>query len=482
MAGGAWSLTEAKVRPGFYVNFEAAALASITPGARGILAMPVKANWGPKKQVVEITSEKELIDTYGTAVAVNLTAYTCVRLALLGGCNTVLGYRLVDGSEAKGIITLKDTTVTPVDVIDLITRYESDWAFKVTVRANPVDANKQDIVLYKSTQILYTFTFTKGASGVDNAIAAINNDSGNKWIDAVKKAAGNGTLAAIVSQPLTGGSAGVATITNTHYIDALTAFEARQFNAFVLDGTTDASLQTSVKAWVERLRGEGKKTVCCMGGKAADDADIATANTRSAGFNYEGVLNVGTSANLDGTNLSSAQVACWVAGKACGQQMMESLTYADSPFDDVIPRLTNNQIISAIQSGTIVLVHDGEKVKIEKGINTLTSLRTGQNNQWKKVKAIRIMDAIDTDLQKAGRNDYIGKVINDEDGKVAVIVAIKKYFETLNKGRLIKNDFDVYVDPDLQSLAGADQFYFKWYCYIVDNMEQIFGTGIIMSN
>jgi len=194
------------------------------------------------------------------------------------------------------------------------------------------------------------------------------------------------------------------------------------------------------------------------------------------------VLNVGTGANLDGTNLSSAQVACWVAGKACGQQMTESLTYADSPFDDVIPRLTHTQIVSALQSGTIVLVHDGEKVKVEKGIDTLTSLRTGQNNQWKKAKAIRIMDAIDTDLQKAGRDNYIGKVINDEDGQAAVIVAIKKYFETMNKGRLIKDDFDVYIDPDLQPLAGADQFYFKWYCYIVDSMEQIFGTGIIMSN
>ena len=482
MAGGAWSLTEAKVRPGFYVNFEAAALASITPGARGILAMPVKANWGPKKQVVEITSEKELIDTYGIDVAANLTAYTCIRLALLGGCKTVLGYRLVDGSEVKGTITLKDTTAVPVDVIDLITRYESARAFKATVRANPVDANKQDIVLYEGTQLLYTFTFTTGAGGVDNAAAAINSDSGNKWIDAVKKAAGNGVLAAISSQSLAGGNAGVTTITNTHYIDAMTAFEARQFNAFILDGATDASLQTSVKAWVERLRGEGTKIVAYMGGTAADDADIATANTRSAGFNYEGVLNVGTGANLDGTNLSSAQVACWVAGKACGQQMTESLTYADSPFDDVIPRLTNNQIIAAIQSGTIVLVHDGQKVKNEKGINTLTSLRTGQNNQWKKAKAIRIMDAIDTDLQKAGRDNYIGKVINDEDGQAAVIVAIKKYFETLNKGRLIKDDFDVYIDPDLQPLAGADQFYFKWYCYIVDSMEQIFGTGIIMSN
>jgi len=65
MASGTWQPSDKPKRPGFYMRFIAAALARIQPGARGIVAMPVKANWGPKKQVVEITSEKDLTDILG---------------------------------------------------------------------------------------------------------------------------------------------------------------------------------------------------------------------------------------------------------------------------------------------------------------------------------------------------------------------------------------------------------------------------------
>jgi hypothetical protein len=45
MAGGTWSGTDRPVLPGFYMNFEAAALSAILPGSQGVVAVPVKANW-----------------------------------------------------------------------------------------------------------------------------------------------------------------------------------------------------------------------------------------------------------------------------------------------------------------------------------------------------------------------------------------------------------------------------------------------------
>ncbi|KUK53081.1 MAG: Uncharacterized protein XD78_1523 [Desulfotomaculum sp. 46_296] len=481
MAGGTWSPTEAKIRPGFYMNFVAAALAAIQPGARGIVAIPVKANWGPVKQIVEITDEKGLIDTYGADVTGGFTAYNSIRFALLGGAKTVLGYRLADSAAAKASITLKDTAATPANVLTLTTKYETTRAFKVTTRDNPVDpTNKQDIVLYDDATQLYVFTFAKGAGVVDNAVAAINNDANNKWITATKVADGNNTIANVASQPFAGGNSGIAAIANTDYVNAMSAFETRRFNFFALDGATDPSLQTSVKAWVERLRNEGKGIVAVMGGSVADDQDPAASNSRSTGFNYEGVINVTTGAVLDGTSYSSAQVACWVAGKVAGQRLNESLTYASTPFDDVTKRYTNNEVIAALQAGSLVLVHDGEKVIIEQGINSLTSLRTGQNNQWKKVRTIRVMDAINDDLLKTAQDNYIGKVNNNDDGKVALISACKQYMETLVNGGLIEKDFLVYLDPAYHpALAAPDEVYLKWEARIVDSMEKIFGTFIV---
>ena len=478
MASGTWQPSDKPKRPGFYMRFIAAALARIQPGARGIVAIPVKASWGPKKQVLEITGEKDLIDILGTDTGGDFTAYTCVRLCLLGQPKTILVYSLSDGSELQASIALKDTAVPPVDVLRLKTKYPTSKDFKVTVRTNILDENKQDIVLYEGSKQLFVYTFDKGAAVIDNALAAVNDNKDNKWLVAEKIATGNGTLATISSQNLTGGNAGVANITNADYIDAMAVFESRLFHGFTLDGVTDASLLTSAKAWIERLRNEGKKCIGCFGSDETTDEDISNAITRSKAWNHEGIVNVGIGGELGDVWYPSAFVACWVTGKCAGQALKESLTYAVTPFTDVYPRLTHNQVVAALAAGVLVLVHDGEKVVIEQGINTLSSLRVDMDNQWKKIKIIRIMDAIDMDTAKAGHDSYIGKVLNNDDGQTAVLTAIKKYFETLVPD-LLDPDFTVEVDTDLQQNAENDEFFWKYGAKIIDSMEKIYGTGYL---
>lgn len=474
MGNGTWSMTDRPVRPGFYMNFQAAAQATIQPGARGRVAIPVKANWGPVKQVVEITSEKELIDTYGTdRLDSGFTAYDCIRLALLGGAKTVLGYRLADSTAAKASISLQDGEGT--DVLTLTTKYETTRPLSVTVRDDIVDpTNRQDIMLYEGTKLIYTFTYAKDS--IDATVKAINGDTGNVWVTAKKVK--DGTLVNTLSQDFAGGNAGIADISNEDYIDAMAVFEARVFDTFAPDGMTDASLQTTVKSWAERLRSEGKDIVAYMGGTAADDTNIAVANTRSHGFNSESVANVGVTGVLDGAEYGSAQTACYFAGLASGQALTESLTYATTIFDDVKPRLTNNQVISAIQAGTLVMVNDGEKVRIEKGINTLTSLKEGQNNAWKQIKCIRIMDAIQADTSKAANDSYIGKILNNDDGQTSLICALKLYFEGI-AGTLIADDFTVEIDTEKMALASGNEFFWKWDARVIDSMENIYGIGIV---
>lgn len=476
-SGGVWSETDLPVRPGFYMNFKAAALAAISGGPRGIVAIPVKANWGPVKTVTEVTTEAELIAAFNNDTGGNYTAYDCGRLALLGIPQKLLLYRLVDGAAAKATKTLKDGAAA--DILTLTTKYETVRDFKVTTRDDPTDTvNKKQILLYEGTTLLYTFTFTKAAGIADNAVAAVNNDAKNVWIVAAKVAAGNGTLADVVSSAFAGGNSGAAGVIAGDYTTALTAFEAHIFNNFALDGINTAGIQTSVNTWVQRLRNEGKKIVAYLGGSTGDDADIATANARSAGFNTEGVVNVGVSGVLDGTTYGSAYVACYVAGRAGGQALKESLTYAKTVFDDVSPRLTHSQVVSAINAGTLVLVHDGEKVIIERGINTLTSLGVDQGTAWKKIKAIRIMDAIATDTAKTAADNYVGKVLNNTDGQKAVLNAIKAYFETLSPD-LVAEGFVVETDAEKQATAEADQFFWRYDAQLIDSMEFIFGTGYI---
>jgi len=485
MAGGTWSPTEQKVRPGFYMNFVAAAIAAIQPGARGIVAVPVKAHWGPVKEFVEITRESEVIENYTEDMSSGATAYDIIRFILLGGAQKVLAYRITDGTEAKASITLQDDSAANVLKLEGLYPGARGNNFKVTVLDNPVDsANKKDIILYEGTTELYTFTFDKGASIVDNAVSAINNDSNNIWITATKMASGDGTLADVTDQSLSGGASGIAGITNTEYTNALSAFETVEFNILTLDGQTDSALQTSVVSWVDRVRSEGKKVLCVLGGSSADDQDPATGNSRSEGFNHEAVINVIVGVELDSQSYNSAQTAPYIAGLIAGQRLRESITYAATPFDDVTYRMTHSEVVAALQSGSLVLVHDGEKVKVEAGINTLSSLGADQNDQWKKIRTIRVMDAINNDLLKTAQDNYIGKVNNDEDGRVALIAAFKNYMEQLVAGGVIADDFDVYLDPDYHGdnatkTPGADEVYVIWEARILDSMEKIFGQFIV---
>lgn len=487
MAGGSWSPTELPVLPGLYLNFQAAALAAIQPGARGVVIAPMKAHWGPVREFVEITSETGIIDAYTADESNGATAYTTLRLALLGGAKKILAYRIADANAAKATVTLNDTSATPVAVLRLDAKYPGARGnnFKVTVRVNPVDSTKKDILLYEGTTLLRTFTFTSGT--IQAAADAINNDTGNKWITATVLAAGNGTLANIANAAMASGNSGIAAIAAADYTNALTAFETQEFNLLTLDGVTDAAIQTSVVSWVSRVRDEGKGIIAAMGGAAASDTAsdaVSQATSRSASWNHEGVVNVGVGAVLDGVSYSSAQVAAYVAGLIAGQKLSESTTYTATPFDDVTRRWTRSEMEQAVTGGVFLLFHDGRMVKVLRGMNSLVTLRQGQNNSWKKIRTIRVMDSINADLVRAAEDNYIGKVNNTEEGRLALIGACKQYMQTLVQGGVIEATGYVYLDPTYYGptatiTPAADQVYLKWEARLTDVMEIILGTFIV---
>lgn len=474
------------VLPGLYLNFQAVALAAIQPGARGVVVAPVKAHWGPVREFVEVTTETGIVDQFTSDESNGATAYTTLRFALMGGAKKVLAYRLADSNAAAASITLQDTAA--VNVLKLEAKYPGARGnnFKVTVQVNPIDNTKKDIKLYEGTTLLRTFTVSDGS--VDVAVGAINNDHGNKWIVATKLTDGNGTLADVFGSSFSGGNSGIANITNNDYVNALSAFETQEFNALTLDGVTDPSLHASVVSWISRVRDEGKGVIVVLGGSAADDTStdaVSKAIARSAGYNHEGVVNVCTGAKLNGVSYSSAQVAAYVAGLIAGQSLSESTTYAPTPFEDVTRRWTRSEQEQAVRNGVFLLVHDGRLVKVLRGMNSLVTLRKGQNNAWKKIRTIRVMDAINADLLLAAEDAYIGKINNTEEGRLALIGAAKQYMQTLVQGGVIEaTGWDVYLDPVYYGPTATitpepDQVYLKWEARLTDVMEQIFGTFIV---
>lgn len=494
MAGGNWDPASKPKLPGFYLNFEAEDIAAIAGGDRGTVICPVRAHWGPDKEFVEITSEATLIGTYTADVANSANAYDVVRLALMGGAKKVLAYRMVSAAAAAATKTLQDTGGVPTNVLKIDAKYKGARgnAFKVTVQDNAVDASKKDLKLYEGSTLLHTFTFAD--TDIDAAVAAINNDAENVWITATKLADGNDVLANVADQALAGGDSGIAGLVNADYTGAggfLEKCQTQQFNVIVLDGQTDGGLQTSVKTWVKGRRDAGKGIIWVAGGADATDTGataVADANSRSTGFDYEGVVNVGVGGKLDGVSYSSAFVACWVAGLIAGKKHYESIAYAKAPFEDVTRRwdeVTEQPL--AMDAGTLLLIHDGEKVKVLSGINTLTTITATQNNQWKKVRAIRTMDALNADMLKYAEDYVIGKINNTPEGQLALIGVYQQYMATQASVGAILPDYKVYLDPDHHGdappiPAAADEIYMIWEASIADSAERIFGKFVVKSS
>jgi len=245
------------------------------------------------------------------------------------------------------------------------------------------------------------------------------------------------------------------------------AFEARPFNVFVYPkGATDAQ-EDSTLTWCKANADEGKHFMVVFGSDATTDQDPALGNARSARLEDDYSVNLIVGGNVSGINYPSREYAPYIAGLIAGKQINESITYATLPLDDVTKRLRNSEIKTALQAGSLVLTHDGEKVKVEQGLTT----------SGKKIRSIRARQAISTDLAKAARDNFIGQLSNNEAGQVSLIAAILAYLETLeDEDVLILPSEDegpaVKLDPSKESVGDA---VFVLISYTeVDSMERIF--------
>lgn len=483
MAGGNWSPTDMPVLPGLYMNFIAAAGTAIQSGARGVVVAAVKAHWGPVGQFVEVSDEAGIKEMFSEDESGGATAFTTLYLSLLGGPKTLFAYRIASDVAKPAKLTINTTDSTPLAAMEIAAIYPGQRGngFKVSIAESLALPGTKELKLYEGSKLLRTFTVGDGS--VDAAVTAINDDQGNKWIHAKKLA--EGALANVSGEVFTGGDSGIADVTNADYISATAAFEGQEFHVLTLDGMTDPALRSSIVAWVERVRKEGKGIIVTLGGTAADDTSndaVSKAVARSASINNEGVVNVGSGAVLGDKRYSSAQVAAWAAGLIAGQSLSQSTTYAVSPFDDVTRRWTRSEQEKAVRGGVFLLIHDGRRVKVLRGMNSLVTLQLDQNNSWKKIRTIRVMDAINADLQRTAEDVYIGKVNNTEEGRLALIGACKEYMRTLAQSNVIEAvGYDVILNPQYYGSAPAikpepDQVFLQWTARLTDVMEQIFGT------
>lgn len=221
------------------------------------------------------------------------------------------------------------------------------------------------------------------------------------------------------------------------YETALKYLETTKFDYLVIPTVQTDGKTLEIVSWIKGQREQRKHVKAILPNTEADS---------------EGIINFATETIYVGEKEYTTEQYCSrIAGVIAGTPLDISCTYAPLPEVTDCTRLNKNERKLAIEQGKLIIFHDGEKVKINSGVNSFVSTNKTKGNQFKKIKIVDIMDMISDDITRTVEDNYIGKYANSYDNKTLLLSALWSYFEEL-KNASILNTYEVEIDIDANRL------------------------------
>ncbi|HOQ15114.1 MAG TPA: phage tail sheath C-terminal domain-containing protein, partial [Bacillota bacterium] len=233
----------------------------------------------------------------------------------------------------------------------------------------------------------------------------------------------------------------------TSYDDALEYFETVKFDYLVGAPDITETFAGDIALWVEEEREKGHKVKAVL---PAYDADS------------EAVVNFATTGiKVGSASVTTAAFCSRIAGLIVGTPITQSVTYAAVPEVTSVASLTKTELDSQIDAGEFLLFHDGEKVKVARGVTSLATT-SGKIAAMKKIKIVEAMDMMENDIKTTCEDVYIGKFPNSYDNKCILMASIKSYLQSLETEGILqagKSDVSIDLDAQRQYLAskGVDE-------------------------
>lgn len=164
----------------------------------------------------------------------------------------------------------------------------------------------------------------------------------------------------------------------------------------------------------------------------------------------EGIINFATDNIKAGSKTyTTAEFCPRIAGILAGLSLNKSCTYYTLPE---VESITESETPDAdVDNGKLILINDGTKIKIARGVNSLTTLTETKGEDFKKIKIIEAVDMIRDDIRKTFEDDFVGKVENSYDNKVIFIAAVNKYFSDLAGQGVLYDQFDNKAEVDIDA-------------------------------
>lgn len=436
MAGGIFNKQD-KVRPGVYQNIYSNNVQSVDNEINKTVAIALDLDFGAEQAITKIEKETDIYNKLGYTLD---DKKVLLLREIMKATNKIIVYRLNTGEKATAtvendkVITAKHGGTKGNDI-------------SVVIANNVEDKTKYNI-----------YTYLQGTLVDEQVIGKYEEFQNNNFITIE----GTGAITEVANVKLSGG-----TSTNTTqeteeaaYTKFLEALELENYSYLAYTGTNE-TVKALIVSFIKRMNDEeGIRAKAVMGEYVAD---------------YEKIITIKNGVVLDdGTVLTNAQCAAYIAALSASSDINISNTYTQYPGAlDVNPRLNNSDTVKALKDGNIVFTRRSEdNVVIEQDINSLITYTSKKNNSFSKNRFIRAIDTLASDIKKIFEENFIGKLSNNEDGRSILRAEIIKNIKEKEEMGAFQN----FSEDDVSVTAGeqVDSVLIEVYVQPVDSIEKIY--------
>ncbi len=198
--------------------------------------------------------------------------------------------------------------------------------------------------------------------------------------------------------------------------------------------------KTVIKEYLARAHESGKKMKAVLPLCEADDAHIVNFATGTITASWE---------DMEGTvDYTAAEYCCRVAGILAGLPLTQSCTFYGLP--EVVSCSLPENADAEVDAGKLIVVFDGEKFKLGRGVTSLATCTEETPQDLKKIKIVEGMDVITHDIYSTFQDNYIGKVVNSYANKQIFAGEVNSYLKAL-EGSVLDAEAENLVEVDAEA-------------------------------
>jgi len=219
------------------------------------------------------------------------------------------------------------------------------------------------------------------------------------------------------------------------YNEGLAKLKNKAWNYLVIPQLQDGEA-AAIATWIKTQRTTYNKSFKAVLPNMASDS--------------EGIVNFTTDdIKVGSKTYTTAEYCCRIAGILAGLPFTQSATYY--VLDEVESITEHADPDADIDAGELILINDTEKIKIGRGVNSLTTTSPTKSAKFKKIRIVEAIDLMRDDIRITFNDEYVGKVNNKYTNKQMFVSSVLAYLKTLQREEVLDSDFPITAEIDFES-------------------------------